>query len=269
MVNSMMMRACGLAEGYEGLPLRPSSVIVPALMAVGDRERATGVDLLVATAVGYEVMLRFARAAGPGLAEKGLDVNVAAGAFGAAAAAARLMQFDQAGVENALGLAAGQLPTAPARVGGGLLVAGLFDAQAAATGVMAADLVRVGLSGVEDWVAGWLTAVPGRSDAGALKDAGSSWLLLEPGIRTMLEAPGAVTDVTAGSAAPARTGIPAPDASFDVVADKARALVKSILPLARYETLIGTVRALDKLDNVRTLTALIGPQAGTHTSRTA
>jgi hypothetical protein len=143
------------------------------------------------------------------------------------------------------------------------LLAGLLDARAAANAVMAGDLVRGGVTGPAEWAEAWLAAVPRRFDPAALDDGvGSNWLTAGGGIQTMLEVQGSVSDVTAPQTGP-RSGVATANVSFDQVAAKTRALVKGMLPLARYETLIGTVRALEKLDNARTLTALMSPQAGT------
>jgi 2-methylcitrate dehydratase PrpD len=83
--------------------------IVPPALAMAERTNASGKELLMATAVGFEVAARVARAKPPGMyfdAEKHFHFapreGYATANVGAAAAVARLLQLNQSQTENAL-----------------------------------------------------------------------------------------------------------------------------------------------------------------------
>lgn len=85
--------------------LHPGAPVVAAALVEAERLRASGSELLVALAVGYEVACRVGAALGPTAYDRGFHITGVAGLFGATAAAARLRGHDARLVENAFGLA--------------------------------------------------------------------------------------------------------------------------------------------------------------------
>ena len=81
-------------------------VVLPAAIAAAESATATGADLLAAIVVGYEVALRIGRDHAADLSRRGFRTTSTYGAFGAAAAAARLWRLTAAQTADALGLAA-------------------------------------------------------------------------------------------------------------------------------------------------------------------
>ncbi|QTO23324.1 MmgE/PrpD family protein [Burkholderia seminalis] len=93
-----------------------SAPVLGAALAVAERERASGKDLLAAVALGYDVAARIA------LSLKGLTINAdgtfrfapvtgySAIAFGSTVAAARLLGLDEAQMHHAFGLAFATAP---------------------------------------------------------------------------------------------------------------------------------------------------------------
>jgi 2-methylcitrate dehydratase PrpD len=84
----------------------PSVVLFPALLALGEARRRSGRDVLDAYVVGFEVLLAFARAVNFEHYEKGWHPTATLGVFGAAAAAAKLLELTEGQCAAALGLAA-------------------------------------------------------------------------------------------------------------------------------------------------------------------
>ncbi|HLI26585.1 MAG TPA: MmgE/PrpD family protein [Chloroflexota bacterium] len=119
--------------------------VVPAALALGRARRASGAALLAAVVTGYEAMGRLGLALGAGaLLARGLWPTAVCAAFGAAAAAGRLLGLTPAALADALALAAqhggGLAGGADGMAGRNLLYgqlarAGLLAAQAAAAGV--------------------------------------------------------------------------------------------------------------------------------------
>jgi len=89
--------------------LHGPAAVVPSAIAVGERVGATGAELLAAIVVGLEVGARTSLAIGPrALYRRGFHPSCVAGAFGVAAAAARLLELDPTRFRIALGLAGTQ-----------------------------------------------------------------------------------------------------------------------------------------------------------------
>jgi 2-methylcitrate dehydratase PrpD len=84
----------------------PSVAIFPAALAIAEKTRATGGAFLDAALVGMEVSISVGRCLGMGHYNHGFHQTATAGAFGAAAAAARLLGLDTGQTAHALGLTA-------------------------------------------------------------------------------------------------------------------------------------------------------------------
>lgn len=98
----------------------PSAVIVPAALAVGETVGATGRDVVVAVVVGYEVGVRVGRAVLPSPERRQqVPVQYSWNAFGAVAAASKLLGLSAEATLDAFGYAgaASPLPTWTTRWG--------------------------------------------------------------------------------------------------------------------------------------------------------
>lgn len=124
----------------------PGAVVVPAALAVAERVGASGLDLLAAVVAGYEVMARVGSAVG---AEHYYHFHNTStcGVFGAAAAAGWLLGLDRERLVWALGNAGTQASGLWQFNDEGALTKPLHPGRAAANGVLAATLSRLGLSG--------------------------------------------------------------------------------------------------------------------------
>ncbi|CAN5479549.1 MmgE/PrpD family protein [soil metagenome] len=80
--------------------------LIPALFALADERALSGKQLLIAYVAGVEVEIRMARALGLHHYDKGWHPTATIGTFGAAAAAAHLLQLDVEQTATALGIAA-------------------------------------------------------------------------------------------------------------------------------------------------------------------
>ena len=147
LVNGVAAHAFEL-DDYHQTKLHPGAVVVPAALAVGERRDASADELLVAIAVGYEVMIRTAAALGPAAAKgRGWHITGITGTFGAAAAAAQLMRLDPARTAWALGLAGTQSSGLFAFNADGAMSKRFHAGHAARSGVAAAELAEAGLTG--------------------------------------------------------------------------------------------------------------------------
>jgi 2-methylcitrate dehydratase PrpD len=88
--------------------IHPSAPIAPALFAPAEERGFSGTELLHAFVLGVEIACRLGNAVSPGHYARGLHITATCGVFGAAAASAKLLALNAAGVAHAIGIAASQ-----------------------------------------------------------------------------------------------------------------------------------------------------------------
>jgi 2-methylcitrate dehydratase PrpD len=131
-----------------GLLTHPTIPPLVAALAIGERQHASGRQLLEAFLTGFEVECKIAEAIHPSHYMKGFHSSGTIGTFGAAAAAAKLLGLDAARTTDALAIAASS--AAGIRVNFGSMTKPLHVGRAAENGVRAAELARAGFTGGPD-----------------------------------------------------------------------------------------------------------------------
>lgn len=119
-------------------------VVIPAALAMAEATRASGADLLAALVAGYESALRIGRDHAADLSARGFRTTPVYGVFGAAAAAGRLLRFDDGTMANALGLAANMAGGLREFAASGSEDFAFQAGTAAANGITAARLAAAG-----------------------------------------------------------------------------------------------------------------------------
>ncbi len=140
------------ADRIFGLMTHPTIPPLAAAMAVGERDGVSGTRFLEAFLVGFEVECKIAEAIDPGHYKKGFHSSGTIGAFGAMAAAARLLGLDAAATSHALSIVASL--SSGIRVNFGTMTKPLHVGRAAQNGVMAAELASKGFTGGDDGLDG-------------------------------------------------------------------------------------------------------------------
>ncbi|MBA4490041.1 MmgE/PrpD family protein [Paracoccus sp. S1E-3] len=159
----------------------PSVAVIPAALAVAEAQGASGADFLDALTVGLETACRVGAWLGRSHYEAGFHQTGTSGAFGAAAAAGRLLGLDRATMAQALALTATRAAGLKSQFGtmGKPLNAGF----AAETGVTAALLAQAGAESAPLAIEGAQGFGPTHAGS-ALDDAfaglGTEWVF--PGI---------------------------------------------------------------------------------------
>jgi 2-methylcitrate dehydratase PrpD len=138
-------------EGQDGLRFggnHPGTAVIPAALAVAEDLGLGGKEVIEAVVVGYEAAGRIAAAMHPHHTLAGFLPTGTCGAFGAAAAASRLMGHDAEGMLNSFGNAGYLLPLSMAEhLMGGYTSKILQGGQAASAGLTAAGLAGAGITG--------------------------------------------------------------------------------------------------------------------------
>lgn len=171
--------------------LHPSAPVLPAVWAVAQRVGASGAQVIAATAVGLEICCRlgmagYDRAAGNSVFfDRGQHATSICGTLAAAAAAAHVQGADVATIADAMGIAAsmGAGIIEANRTGG--TVKRIHCGWAAQSGVSAADLAILGITGpptVLEGRFGFFQAHIGDflNEAALLDGLGADWAV--PGI---------------------------------------------------------------------------------------
>jgi len=117
-------------------------VVISTALAVAGRLGASGAELLAALVVGYEVALRIGRDHAADTSSRGFRTTPLYGAFGAAAATARLMRLDASSMCHALALAANTASGLREFVNGGTGEYPFHAGFAARNGITAASCAR-------------------------------------------------------------------------------------------------------------------------------
>lgn len=130
------------------------AVVVPAALAVGEAEGSSGREVLEAVVVGYEIAGRLARWINPGHRLRGYHTTATVTTFGAAAATARLLGFNSAKAQSALGIAASFAGGTFSFLADGSNVKRVHAGKAAMGGVLAAQLAKHGVDGPREAIDG-------------------------------------------------------------------------------------------------------------------
>ena len=182
LVNGGLGNLLELDDLHRQAIVHPGDTVVPAALALAEREGASGQALLEALLHGYEVAIRIGTAAGPGHYRYWYS-TATCGVFGAAAACAHLLALDEERSLDALGQA-------------GMMAAGLWQCRqeptfskqlasgrAAQSGLLAADLARTGFAGARQILEGshgFFAATCDQPDMAALRaNADGPWKIHE------------------------------------------------------------------------------------------
>ncbi len=151
-VNSVL--AAGTAihsfdfDDHSRAKIHPGALVVPVVLALAEREGASGDRILTAMAAGYETMNRISRAFNPSRARmRGWHLTGTTGTFAAAAAASVMLDLDAETTASALGLAGTQSAGTWAFTADGGMSKRMHPGRSAQAGLMAALLAQRGFVG--------------------------------------------------------------------------------------------------------------------------
>jgi 2-methylcitrate dehydratase PrpD len=143
-INGMSSSALDYDSLSRDAPVHINIAVLPAALAMAERQRATGKDFLTALVLGSDIAARLGAAAKH--PPRGFHFTGVFGTFGAAAAAARLLRLDEVFTRHALGLAFMQAAgTQQANIEPSLSKR-LLSAFSARSGVLAAQLAQRGIT---------------------------------------------------------------------------------------------------------------------------
>jgi 2-methylcitrate dehydratase PrpD len=163
----------------------PTTVIVPALLALVSETRLTAEQLIAAYIVGLEAMARLGLSLGMRHYENGFHATATLGTIGAAAAVAHALDYSAAETATALGLAATH--SSGLRLQFGHDAKPYHAGMAARSGLLSARLAKAGFGGARDFLdnpIGFYSAFAfgEQRPQAAVENWGSPWQIVAPGL---------------------------------------------------------------------------------------
>jgi 2-methylcitrate dehydratase PrpD len=178
-----------------GLLTHPTAPVLPAVLAVGERDGRSGRDMLTAYHVGVEVECKIAEAIHPRHYQHGFHSTATCGTFGAAAGLAKLCGLSPTVACVALGIAGSQ--SAGLRENFGTMMKPFHAGRAAESGVLAAEFATLGFTAtphILEAPRGFFRAAGGGYDEGAIRGKlGTPWTFMDPGVSIKPHPSGSLT----------------------------------------------------------------------------
>jgi 2-methylcitrate dehydratase PrpD len=171
-------------EAVYGLLTHPTTPVLNAALAVGAKEKISGMDLLLAYVIGVEVACRIADAINPRHYQSGFHSTATMGGLGAASAAGKIFRLSEEALLRTLGIVASM--AAGLRENFGTMTKPLHAGRAAENGVTAALLARAGHTAADNILEarrGFFNAMAGGFDESKITGRlGNPYFMQEPGI---------------------------------------------------------------------------------------
>jgi len=156
-INGMLAHADETDDSHAASLSHPGCAIVPAALAMGEREKSSGTQLLRAVALGYDLCARLNLSLHPyDFRQAGHSTHSFGPSFGAAAAASLLAGLDYNGMRHALSYTAQQCSGISCWMRDEEHIEKAFDfgGMPARNGTAAASMVSSGFTAVEDVFSG-------------------------------------------------------------------------------------------------------------------
>jgi 2-methylcitrate dehydratase PrpD len=131
-----------------GSMIHPQPPMIPAALAIAEKEGLGGRDFLTAVLLGFDVQVRSAMAVNPShMGERGFHTTGTCGTFGAVTAAGKLLKLNEKQMSSAFGIAGTQ--AAGLTISMETFSRSLHAGKAAFHGVLSAILAKEGFTGPE------------------------------------------------------------------------------------------------------------------------
>jgi len=187
-VNTLCGRADTFDDTHEAGIIHAGVALTMSGLAMAERGRRTGRDLITAMIAGAEVALRVALSVQPGHYQQGFHTTGTCTAFGTAVTAASLLGLDAAATQAALGLAGDQASSVRQyQLDGSIANSALHAAVAARAGIASALLAGKGFPApleILEGEHGFCRVFAPAYDAGILTGGlGAQWRVLETSIK--------------------------------------------------------------------------------------
>jgi 2-methylcitrate dehydratase PrpD len=171
-------------QAVYGLLTHPTTPVLAAVLAMGEREKITGRELVLAYILGVEVECRIADAIYPRHYQEGFHSTATMGGLGAAVAVGKILRLKEEKLIQTLGIAASM--ASGLRENFGTMTKPLHAGRAAENGVTAALLAQAGFTSATNILEarrGFYQAMAGGYDESKISGRlGQPYFMIDPGI---------------------------------------------------------------------------------------
>ncbi len=187
LLNAYLVTAVTMCDVHRATLTHVTPEVIPPALAIGERDRRSGRDLLVAIAAGCEVTTRIGLGLDyPKFRARGWHGPGIIGPFGAAAAVGSLLRFDDDAMARAFGLAGSQ--SAGTFAAWGTPTVKFHQCRGALSGLMAALLAQQQFVATRSFLTArdgglYNTYVDGGTPEAAIADLGVRWELEQIAMR--------------------------------------------------------------------------------------
>jgi 2-methylcitrate dehydratase PrpD len=186
LANGILVNAADNDDTHKVALLHVGSVVVPAALALGQAQRLSGRQVILALVAGYEVAVRVGMAVMP-THYRFWHSTATNGTFGAAATAAKALGLDADGTQRALGLAGTQAAGLNTFFESGDMTKSVHPGKASLNGILSAQMAALGCTsppGILEHPKGYLAAFSLEPKPAALTAGlGTKWEILENGFK--------------------------------------------------------------------------------------
>jgi len=154
LANGIFAHSLDLDDGHRIAHLHPGASIIPATLALAEKENANGRKFLTSLIIGYEIGLSLGIMINPYHRNMGFHSTGTCGTIGAAAASAKVLDLDRKETLNCLGLAGTQAAGLLESDHKGSMGKHLHAGRAAQSGVLSALLAKEGFTGADSILEG-------------------------------------------------------------------------------------------------------------------
>jgi len=187
LANGVFAHATDYDDTFESIILHPSAPVFPAALAAAEHVDATGRELLAGYVIGVDAAYRIGRAVFPAHYDHGWHATGTIGSFGAAAAAASILDQSAETVEHTVGIVASSSSSLLKNAGS--MTKPLHAGHAAQMGLQAALLADEGFTatrGILDGPRGYGAVMTpgGEFDPSSVSgESGEEWAIRDVGIK--------------------------------------------------------------------------------------
>ena len=154
LINGIFAHNLDLDDGHRLAHLHPGASVIPATLALAEKEKVTGRKFLTSIIVGYEICLSLGLMINPYHRNMGFHSTGTCGTFGAAAASAKILNLNKKQTLDCLGLAGTQAAGLLESDHKGSMGKHLHAGRAAQSGVLSALFALEGFTGADTIIEG-------------------------------------------------------------------------------------------------------------------
>jgi 2-methylcitrate dehydratase PrpD len=188
LANATLAHSLDFDDTHAQAIVHPGAAVIPAALGAAELNGGSGKELLAAIVAGYEVALRLALALPAGAHyARGFHPSATCGAFGAAAAAARMLRLGTDATASAFGIALSQSAGSLQFLANGAWTKRFQVGWASMAGFSAALLAREGFRGAAEPIEGkhgfLLSYAPAPEPSRVTEDIGTVWETMHTGVK--------------------------------------------------------------------------------------